>query len=81
MRYWSTLLIENTDSGLCLQRYPNDIELFNAHYPPYLSRSSKMIILHMTKIYTGEMLLILLPKVSAQIMTSPFKKRILARIP
>ena len=33
MCYWNTLLIENTDSGLCLQRYPNDIELFHGSLP------------------------------------------------
>ena len=29
----NTLLIENTVSGLCLQRYPNDIKLFNSSLP------------------------------------------------
>ena len=77
----NTLLIENTVSGLCLQKHPNDIKLFNAHYPPYLSRPSEMTILHITKIYTGEMLLILLPKVSTLITMNPFKRQILARLP
>ena len=77
----NTLLIENTVSGLGLQRHLIISNCLMAHYPPYLSRPSKMTILHMTKICTGEMLLILLPKVSTLIMTNPFKRQILARFP
>ena len=76
----NTLLMKNTVSGLSLQRHPNDIKLFNSsHYPPYLGRPSKMIILHMTKIYTGEIFLILLPKVSTSIKANPLKRGILAK--
>ena len=50
-----------------------------AHCPPYQSRPSKVIILHMTKICNGDMLLILLPKVSTQTMTNPLKGLILSR--
>ena len=76
----NTLLMKNAVSGLSLQRHPNDIKLFNgSHYPPYLSRPSKMIILHMTKLYTGEIFLILLPKVSTSIKANPLKRGILAK--
>ena len=66
----NTLLTENTVSGLCLQRHPNDIKLFNGSLPPLPEQAFKMI-LHMTKIYAGKMLLILLPKRSTPIMTNP----------
>ena len=39
------------------------------------------MILHMTKIYSEEIISILLPKVRTPIMTNSFKVRILARLP
>ena len=39
------------------------------------------VTIHITKIYNGKMLLILLPEMSFPVMTNPFKKQILARLP
>ena len=35
----NTLLIENTVSGLCLQKHPNDIKLFNCSLPSLLEQA------------------------------------------
>ena len=63
--------------------YKDTLMLINclmAHYAPYLGKLLK-IMLYITKIYTGKMLLILLPEINIPIMMNPFIKRILARLP
>ena len=75
------LLIENAVSGLYLQRHPNDIKLFNVSLPSLPEQAFKNDNITYGKVYTGEILLILLPKVSTPIMTNPFKRQILTRLP
>ena len=77
----NSLSKENTVSGICLQRDNNDIKLLNGSIASFMTRHSKMIVLHLTKIYTEKMILILLTKASTPIMTKPFKKQTLARFP
>ena len=79
-----TLLIENTVSGLCLQRHLNDINLFNVSLPSLPEQAFKNDNITYDKYLPWRNafdFIVCTPKVSTPKMMNPFKKQILARIP